>query len=274
MQLDPRMVMDSGSMQLDPRMLMDPSMQLQNQIDPRMLMQQMGPQQIDPRALFGPGFGMNQNLMSSPPFLVDRRMDPFMGPPMGGMPMKRGGGDFMMPPNYDAGMPYMPQAGPGPMMMDPRLQSMYAPMPYGFFPQGVALPFTQQDWRPPMPFPDELTFSEQGFPVIEAPVNESADMGDGAMMRELLGETVETQSANGASGPTSPNKKDQEYRSLLPSDESQDRVLEDVTVTVVKGSAEKPVPSGEMTGTVVGDSSDEEANGQDDDYVFMITDPQ
>ncbi|OWA54602.1 putative Receptor-type tyrosine-protein phosphatase N2 [Hypsibius exemplaris] len=49
----------------------------------------------------------------------------------------------------------------------------------------------------------------------------------------------------------------------MPSDESQDSVGEDVTVTVVKGSAEKPIPSGS-----------DAADGSEDDYVFLITEPR
>lgn len=126
----------------------------------------------------------------------------------------------------------------------------------------------QQDWQPPMIIPDGFIIAEEGFPVIEASVNDSVAATSGQASPASAasqGENEEEHPANGASGPTSPNKKDQEYRSLLPSDESQDLgVVEDVTVTVVKGNVVKPVAS----------SDDQTGDGVSEDYVFLITDPQ
>ncbi|OWA54603.1 hypothetical protein BV898_19002 [Hypsibius exemplaris] len=154
-QLDPRMFMeDQQQQQVDPRMFMDPRMAMMG--DPSWMMQQQQQQPMtDPRAVFSQGFGMNQNMMMSPWMQgpQGRMMD--NGPFDLEMPMKRGGGDFAPFAGLNNGMsqpPYMmQQGGPDPrmmMMLDPRMQSLYAPPPYGFFPQNLA-----QEWRPPMALP-------------------------------------------------------------------------------------------------------------------------
>ena len=126
---------------------MDPSMMgygpQMSQLDPLTLAMAQG---VDPRALFGPGFGMNPNLMSSPPPMMMPRGDMFMD--------KRGGG---MPSFGPQGPPFM-QQGPPPGFMDQRLLLQSMPPPYGFFPQdiGYSMMQMQNQWQPPMDLPDGM----------------------------------------------------------------------------------------------------------------------
>lgn len=305
---DPRMMMPFGGPQkripdqylmgppqLDPRMFSSqPNMIPPQMLDPRAFDPQsnmMRPQLIDPRYI-GPGFEIDPAIFGL--------QNPIDQPLFMGAPTKRGR-DFMSipPPEYTYGRsnfggPYQQYPGmipdyPGPSMGDPR--TMFgAPNQYSQFPSDNVPPFAQNgrdwlpasfpsggrppfaqngdDWSPPRFLPETFRFAQP--PVeFDIPVNDSARL-DQKSIEQLFGEQSGVELGNGRSEPTSQSKKDQEYKSLLPSNENlESEVVEDVTVKVVKGS--KPDSLDDSLETNVPETMVRPVD--EDDYVFLMTRP-
>ncbi|XP_055349566.1 uncharacterized protein LOC129596351 [Paramacrobiotus metropolitanus] len=241
--------------QMDPRMLMDMSM-FQPQMDPRLAMPQMLPNQFP----FAPVPTKRGDYMSMPPMeLLYQRAPPMFGPPM-------------MDQRF--GPPMMDQRMFDPMMMPPQLPQMPPMDMFGGFPapppnMGGFPPNMAGAGFPPMAFDQQQQLQmalPAGFAVIE-PVMVDSNSSEEAI-KQLFAESV-GDVGSGAEGPAAQSKKDQEYKTLLPSNENQQsEVVEDVTVKVVKGSLPDDAVTASTDTQVKPEADDEE------EYVFLTTEPQ